>query len=360
MATQADFDVQLIVSGTHLSEQFGHTVDAIEKDGFRIAARIPMDLSSDAPEAIAASIGQLAGPLAAALNELQPDLVLVVGDRLELLAAALAALALRVPVAHVSGGDVTEGALDNQVRHAMTQLSHVHFVAMEEHAERLRLMGEEAWRVHVTGDPALDFLKTTPLLSREELAESLKIELKTPLAIFTHHPTTLGQTDATTEIQTVLAGLEDFQGTILITAPNADAGGKAIAERLQTYATERPGTHFFESLGQLRYYSTLRHADVMIGNSSGGIWETPSFALPTVNIGDRQKGRLQAANVIDAPCRKEEIAAALRQALAPEFRASLRGMKNPYGDGNAGERALTVLRALPDRWRLLQKSTVEK
>ena len=338
-----DFELLLMVSGTHLSPEHGMTVQQIEMDGFPIAARVDMEITGDKPGDIVRSFGVASIGFSAALAQLKPDLILIVGDRLELLSIATAALAFQIPVAHISGGDITEGAIDNQVRDAVSRLSHLHFVAMPGHAERLKNMGEEPWRIHVTGDPALDFLKTVPLLSRKELEANLDLFLNPPVVVVTYHPVTLGG-DAFKETQALLDALKTIQGTLIITGANADVGGNLINEQLRTFAHSQPNARFMMSLGQLRYYSLLAQADLMIGNSSSGIWESPSFRLPVVNVGDRQAGRYREGNVIDVSNQTEAISSGIKKGKSKRFRDSLQDLINPYGDGEAAERIVGLLR----------------
>lgn len=344
-ALRADpgFETQLLVSGTHLSPQFGNTVEQIEADGFPIADRIPMEIHSDTPEAVSRAVGLVMGGFAQSFAWLKPDLLLLVGDRLELIAPVTAALAARIPVAHISGGDLTEGAIDNQVRYAVTQMSHLHFVAMQEHADRLLHLGEEPWRVHVVGEPALDLLKDMRLLSRPELAESLGVELKPPVLVVTYHPTTLGTTSAGEEVESLIQALEQIQGTLIVTMPNADVEWQTVLARLREFVSRRSSARLYPSLGALRYYSLLSHADLMVGNSSSGIWESPSFKIPVVNIGDRQRGRRRSHNVIDVPCAKEAILGGIQRAVSRGFKESLANLANPYGDGHAAGRIVAAL-----------------
>jgi len=359
LTNESAFETQLIVSGAHLVPQFGHTVDQIESDGFEIADRVEMQLASDSPEGVVKSVGIATMGFAQTFARNKPDLIILVGDRLELLAAAGAALAFRIPVAHISGGDITEGAIDNQVRDAVTKMSHLHFAAMQEHAERIIRMGEEPWRVHVTGEPALDLLQDMRLMSRHELAKNLKMELGAPLIVLTYHPTTLGTTDANTEIKALLQALSEVQGTFIVTMPNVDVGNETILKGLQHFESQNSSAHLFPSLGPLRYYSLLSHADLMIGNSSSGIWESPSFRLPVVNIGERQQGRRRAANVMDVAAEPEAIRSGIRRALQPNFRSSLGNLRNPYGEGDAAPRIVKVLKQLNEMPSLIQKKTYQ-
>lgn len=350
-----DIELLLFVSGMHLAPEFGLSVREIESDGFAITDRIEMLVASDTPQAVAKSIGLGVIGFADSLVRSRPDILLIVGDRFELLSVACAALPLAVPVAHVSGGDITESLVDNQVRHAVTKMSHLHFVAMPSHAKRLLQMGEEAWRVHVTGDPALDLIGQMKFMSRSELSESLGLELKPPVLVVTLHPTTLGSFSVTEEVTTLLAALDHVPGTLIFTYPNADAEARMIIDRIRAFVKGRPLAGLFFNLGQVRYYSLLALADLMVGNSSSGAWEAPSFHLPVVNVGERQRGRFCVENVIDADVDEDAIRAAIGKGLDPAFRASLRNVRNLYGDGHATPRILGVLKEIELGPRLLQK-----
>ena len=356
-ALQADPELELwlLVSGMHLAPEFGRTVSAIEADGFPIAERIEMLLSSDSEAGTATAIGLGTIGFARGLQRVRPEILLMVGDRLELLAAACAALPLAIPLAHVSGGDVTEGAVDNQIRHAISKMSHVHFVAMPEHADRLRQMGEEPWRIVVTGDPALDLLRDMTFLSRAELETRLGLALKPPLLLVAYHPTTLDTGHVATDVDTLLNVLAEVRGTLIFTYPNADPGNPVIIDRLREFTASRADTRLFMSLGQLVYFSLMAQADLMVGNSSSAIWEAPSFRLPAVDIGDRQKGRRQAGNVVHAALEAAAVRYAIAQALAPAFRAGLHDLQNPYGDGRAVPRIVETLKRLEGGRTLLQK-----
>ena len=359
IAADPDLDLYLVVSGMHLSPEFGYTVREIEADRLEISERVEMLLSSDSAEGLAKSLGLGTLGLAQCFARSRPDVLLLCGDRLELLCVASAVLPFGIPMAHVSGGEVTEGAIDNQVRYAVTKMSHLHFVAMAPYAERLIRSGEERWRVHVTGDPALDVLHETPIMSREELSRCLGVELAPPVIVMTLHPTTLSLTSQTEELPVVLSALSRIDATLIITYPNADPHGRAIVEGIGTFVRTRPRARVFPSLGQKTYYSLLSYADAMVGNSSSGIWEAPSFRLPSVNVGERQKGRIRPRNVIDVGVEADAIGQALRRALAPSFRASLIGLENPYGDGKSAARIVEILKEVELGPRLLQKRVVD-
>jgi UDP-hydrolysing UDP-N-acetyl-D-glucosamine 2-epimerase len=262
-------------------------------------------------------------------------------------------------VAHLHGGEVTEGAIDEQARHAITKLAHLHFPAAEPYARRILQMGEESWRVHCCGAPGLDRLARLASVPREELARRLRLPLRRPTLLVTFHPVTLepGKTDRHAE--ELAAALEAVDGDVIITYPGADVGHRAIVNRLEALAASRPGTHMATGLGEAAYCSLLREADVMVGNSSSGLIEAPSFGLPVVNVGSRQRGRVRAANVIDVEPVRDEIVAGVHRALGPAFRAGLAGLVNPYGDGHAAPRIATVLAAVELGGRLLRKRFVD-
>jgi len=354
----AGLDLGVVVSGMHLSARFGRTVTFVEADGFPIVDRLELIAADDSAAASAVAVGEGTVRFARSLSRLVPDLLLLVVDRAELLAPAIAALELRIPVAHISGGDVTEGAIDNQVRHAVSKLSHLHFVALPEHAARLRQMGEEPWRITVSGDPALDLVETLPRLDRAAVAVALGVTLQRPVILLSHHPTTLGAADPAREIDALMNAVADFPGTFIATAPNSDHGYSAIEARLEQFAS-RPNVRLVTSLGQQLYFSLLAQADAMVGNSSSAIWEAPSFRLPAVDVGDRQKGRACTANVIHTPADTGAIRSALGRALTPDFRNGLRQLQNPYGDGHSTARIVSVLSQVDLGPALLQKRFVD-
>jgi UDP-hydrolysing UDP-N-acetyl-D-glucosamine 2-epimerase len=354
-----DITLQLYVAGGHLSPRFGRTVEAIEADGWSIAARIETSVASDAPADVAAAAGAGVAGFARAFARGRPDLIVLLGDRLEMLSAAVAALPLAIPVAHLHGGEVTLGAIDEQARHAITKLAHLHFPAAEPYARRILQMGEEPWRVHCCGAPGLDRLARLPALPRAELARRIGLPLRRPTLIVTFHPVTLEPDEAAFHSEELAAALETVAGDVVITHPGADAAHQTVIRRMESLAATRPGTRMVPALGDDCYGSLLREADVMVGNSSSGLIEAPSFGLPVVNVGIRQEGRLRAANVIDVGYGREEIAAGIRRALEPRFRESLRGLVNPYGDGRAAPRLAKVLCEVELGPRLVQKRFVD-
>jgi len=351
-----DLELLLLVAGMHLASEFGLTVRDIEADGFPISARVEMLGGGDTPEAVAAATGRGVAGFGEAFARLRPDVVVALGDRFEMLAAAVAALPFALPVAHIHGGEVSEGAMDNQIRHAITKLAHLHFASAEPHARRIAAMGEEPWRIHTVGAPGLDRLATTEPLPRAALARELGLPEAGPWLLVTFHPVTLEYRDTAAHIDELLAALEKTDGFIVITYPNADTAGRLIIERIEEFAGRHPRRcRLAKSLGERLYLSLLRHADLMIGNSSSGLIEAPSFGLPVVNVGSRQRGRLRGANVIDVEPSREDILRGIEGAQALPFRVRARAAANPYGDGHAAPRIVEILRSVPIDVRLVQK-----
>jgi len=354
LASRPDVDLQLIVLASHLSPEFGLTVREIEKDGFSIAARLECLLSSDSDVGMAKSIGVAVLSLADSLAAIRPDVLLLIADRYEMLAPAAVALALRIPIAHIEGGEISRGAIDDAVRNALTKMSHVHFTSTTGARERVIAMGEEPWRVHRAGAPSLDHLRKSTLLSKCELEEKLQIDLTPPTVVVAYHPVTL-LADTNAEVEELFTALAQISHQLIFCHPNADAGGRDLSQRIQSFLTTRGAGHLFVNLPAIEYWSLLRHVDILVGNSSSGIMESASFALPTVNVGMRQQGRERARNVLDAEPLAACILQQLRKADTQSFRESLSGMANPYGDGDAAEHIVHVLTSLPPRDRLLLK-----
>jgi UDP-hydrolysing UDP-N-acetyl-D-glucosamine 2-epimerase len=346
ISTTPELKLHLFVSGTHLSAQHGLTVRAIEEDGLEIAERIEMLLSSDTPEGISKSVGLGVMGFAQAFSRWRPDILVVMGDRFEMHAAALAALPFKIPVAHLSGGELTEGAIDDALRHSLTKLSHLHFPATEEYARRILQLGEEPWRVVVAGEPSLDQVQTLQLLTSEALERQFALRLDKPFLMVTFHPVTLEYEAAELQVTELLAALAATAIPVIFTMPNADTGNHAIREKIQQFVAAHPDCGLVDNFGIHAYFSMLKLAAAMVGNSSSGILEAASFELPVVNVGTRQDGRLRARNVIDVNCSRQEISRGIAEATSPHFRLSLQGLVNPYGAGNASrtitERLLTV------------------
>jgi len=358
LSENQNVDLRIIALGSHLSPEFGHTVREIEKDGFRIAARIECLLSSDSDVGMAKTIGVATLSLADLLGKMRPHLLLLIADRYELLAPAAVALALRIPVAHVEGGEVSEGAIDDAVRNALTKLSHIHFTSTLAARERVIALGEEEWRVHRAGAPSLDHLRRRPLLSREEIEKRLELNLKTPTIVVAYHPMTIAR-DTLQEVEAVFTALGNLSEQILFCYPNADAGSRELMERTKSFIASRGHGKIFTNLDTVTYLSLLRQVDVLVGNSSSGIMESASFALPTVNVGLRQQGRERPRNVLDADADVNSILQAIDRARTGEFRELLAGMANPYGEGCASETIVRVLTTVPLSQTLLMKRHVK-
>ena len=347
-------DLQVIALGSHLSPEFGYTIQEIERDGFTVAARIECLLSSDSDVGMAKTIGVATLSLADLLGQMRPDLLLLIADRYELLAPAAVALALRIPIAHIEGGEITEGAIDDAVRNALTKMSHIHFTSTHAARQRIISMGEEEWRVHRAGAPSLDHLRRQMLFSREELESRLQIDLRQSTILVAYHPVTIHR-DTIQEADALLDALATLPDQLLFCYPNADAGSRALIERTRSFLAGRTPGRVFTNLDAVTYWSLLRQVDIFVGNSSSGIMEAGSFALPTVNVGLRQQGRERGINVLDAaPC-GDSILKAVARARSQEFRNSLIGMTNPYGDGFASEKIVHVLTTVPLSQELLMK-----
>ena len=354
--------VLVFVTGMHLSPRFGHTVRDVEADG-RPAdiVRVPALTAGDDAPAIARSIGRTTSRFARALATHRPNIFVVLGDRFEVLGAAAATVPFNIPLAHIHGGEVTEGAMDDVIRHALTKMSHLHFVATRAYAVRVRQMGEEPWRVTVSGAPGLDVLRGFRPTPASRLAARVGIPIDRTTLLVTYHPETRrGQAGTLADLDTLLAVLDRFEAPVLFTAPNADTGRDEMARRIAAFVAAAPARRaLMANLGHQDYLSAMAHAGAMVGNSSSGLIEAPSFRMPVVNIGDRQRGRVRARNVIDVPARAAAIRHGIRTALDPAFRRSLRRLANPYGRGAAGPVIADVLVGTALDQRLLVKRFVD-
>lgn len=343
-----DLKLQVITTGMHLSPEFGLTYQQIEADGFTIDAKVEMLLSSDSPVGITKSIGLGVIGFADALDQLKPDILVILGDRFEILAAAQVATIARIPIAHIHGGETTEGAFDEQIRHSLTKLAQWHFVAAEPYRKRVIQLGEHPERVFNFGAPGLDCLQNLDWLEKSALEKFLGIQLQSPVFLVTYHPVTLDKQSPSIAMQELLLALDGFpDATVILTYPNADTGGRILIEQIDRWVNiNQHRAKAFTSLGHQRYLSLMREADVIIGNSSSGLTETPALKKATVNIGDRQKGRLKATSVIDAPERSTDIAAAMHKALSHEFKTMLPSVKSWYGSGNVSQHIKTLLKSV--------------
>ena len=338
-------ELQLLATGMHLSPEFGHTYQAIEQDGFHIDRRVELLLSSDTAVGVSKSAGLGMISFSEAFADLEPDIILVLGDRFEIFAAAAAAMFANIPVAHISGGEITEGAFDDSIRHAITKMASIHFPATEVYRRRVIQLGEAPETVFNVGDPAVDVILKMPLLSRDELENSLNLKLKNKNLLITFHPVTRPDRTGDGDFDAMLKVLDEQKDTQLIfTMPNADCGGRVIIEKINTYAATHPAkAAAFVSLGHQRFLSLLKIVDALVGNSSSGIVEAPTFKTPAINIGDRQKGRLRCNSIIDCEPNVQSIRHAFAILESDDFQARLEKTVNPYGDGGASEKIVAVL-----------------
>ena len=354
LTAHPEIDLRIIAMGPHLSPEFGYTVAEIERDGFCVDARIECLLSSDSDVGMAKTIGIATLGLADTLGRMRPDLLLLIADRYEMLAPASVALALRIPMAHIEGGEVSEGAIDDAVRNALTKLSHIHFTSTDLARSRVIAMGEEEWRVHRVGAPSLDHLQRGTLRSREEIGKNLDLDLTRPTVLIAYHPATIAR-DTTREADALFAALDELPEQLVFCYPNADAGSRLLIEQSREFARKHGNARVFTNLSPISYWSLLRCVEYLVGNSSSGIMEAASFAIPAVNVGIRQRGRERARNVLDAEPTEASIRAQIAMARSDGFSRSLTGMENPYGDGHAAARITRVLATVPIDEQLLIK-----
>ena len=341
------FNIKVVATAAHLSPEFGMTYHEIEDDGIKIDRKIETLLSADTPSAISKSMGLTMIGFADYFAETKPDAFLVLGDRYETLAAASAAFNARIPIIHLYGGDTTEGAVDEAFRHAISKMSFLHFTSTEEYRKRVIQLGESPERVFAVGEIGIENAINTKLLSLKELSKSLGIELSNNYALGTFHPVTLENNSSEKQIKAILKALSkhnDMQ--FIFTKANADTNGRIINKVLEDYCEKHKNFYLFSSLGMLRYLSAIKHARFVIGNSSSGLIETPSFKIPTINIGDRQKGRLMASSVICCEPTQTSIEKAVEKALSPEFRKVASKTANPYGDGKTSEKIAKIIKKI--------------
>ncbi|TAN46812.1 MAG: UDP-N-acetylglucosamine 2-epimerase (hydrolyzing) [Rhodospirillales bacterium] len=347
ITADASLELLVVATGSHLSAQFGHTVDAIRADGYKVDAEVPLALDDDSRFAIANAAGQALSGMAQAFERLKPEVIVVLGDRYEIFAAASAALLMNIPIAHIHGGELTLGAVDDALRHAITKMASLHFVAARDYARRVIQMGEPSDRVFEVGAPGVDLMQSIVYLNAEKLGQDLSLPLFNPLLLVTYHPVTRRTDDEGAVLDELLSALERLpDARIVITGVNADAGNQVVSGRLQSFAQRHPDrVSLHASLGQARYLSVMRLAGAVVGNSSSGVIEAPALGVPTVNIGTRQNGRLKAYSVIDCAEDAQAIFQAIQKALDPSFRSSIAGQPLPYGHGGAARMMKDALKA---------------
>lgn len=349
-------DLQLVVGGMHLRPEYGNTVVEIEADGMPIAAKLDFMDTDDSGVAVAKVMGRATVAFAEAFERVRPEIIVVLGDRFEMHAAAVAAQPFAVPIAHLHGGELTLGAMDDNLRHSITKLSHLHFVSTETYGRRVRQLGEEAWRVVVSGAMGLDALGAADIADREELQEAIGMRLDTPPLLVTYHPATRQAGGVETQTEGLFAALKQSGLPCVFTAPNADEGGRRLRELIEAFIADHENARLVKNLGTRRYFGLMNIAAAMVGNSSSGIIEAASFELPVVNIGTRQEGRVRGANVVDTSENQPAIAAALEKVLSPTFKAGLSGMRNPYkGKERAADVIHRVLMETPLDEKLIKK-----
>ena len=351
----AELDLALFVTGMHMAQAYGHTIDDIRADGFPITEAVDIQENSDTPRGIAATMGRATMAFAEVFARNTPDILVVLGDRFEMHAACVAAIPFLIPLGHIAGGSVTLGAIDDVFRHSVTKISHLHFVETREHAERVMQMGEEPWRVSVTGSMAIDNLARVQPMTFEELTAELQLPGDEPPLLVTYHPVTREYTDTPRQVHNLLAALDALDIPVVFTYPNADTNTQVIIDHIARYVAGHDNATAFANLGTRRYFNLMRHARAMVGNSSSGVMESPSFKLPVVNIGTRQDGRSCAVNVIHCGYEKDEILVAVRRAVSKDFADSLANLESPFGDGHATGRIVEILKTTPLDDRLLRK-----
>lgn len=355
-----DIECQLIVTGSHLAPSQGYTINQIYDCGFKVNGTVPMLLDGDSDETIGYSIGMGVMGMTTELKRLSPDIVLILGDRFEIFSVATAAMALQIPIAHIGGGETDwANCIDGNIRNAITKMASIHFVSTQQYADRIIKMGEEPWRVFKTGMPSLDNIKTD-LMSKDELQENLNVNFEGNIFLVTYLPVGLRIEESIEELKELLKALEEFnKDTIIFTLSNADAGGRKVNQYIKEFCKDKNNAHYFPSLGKKRYLSMLNICNIVMGNSSSGIIETPSFKRTTINIGIRQDGRIHPSNVIDVIGDKHEIIKAINTALYDEeFKLRFQNVENPFGDGNASKKIVDVLKSIEINKNLVEKKLV--
>lgn len=350
---EPSFRLKVVVTGMHLALQFGLTWQEIVSDGYPIDAKVDLKLSNDTAASVTRSLGRGVIGFADVFENMKPDILVLLGDRYETLAAAQASLIAKVPVSHIAGGDITEGSFDESIRHSITKMAHLHFVTNEDAGRRVRQLGENPDHIYNVGSPGIDMIKKVKLLDRTTLEQELNFSFRKNNLLVTFHPATLDEKPAGEQFHELLVALDrlgDDLG-VIFTFPNADPDNKGIVEMISEYTANRMWTKSYASLGQVRYLSAIAQVDAIVGNSSSGLYEVPSFKKPTVNIGDRQKGRLQASSVINCRPESDDIERTIREAIAKDCSDTV----NPYGDGNSAKRIVSVLKSIPDYSILVKK-----
>lgn len=348
-------DLNLIIMGTHLSKKYGHTIDEIKADGFKISYSIPSVEEREEKIRIPIEMGKIMSKLAYCLLESCPDVILLLGDRYEMLASAAVAVGMNIPIAHISGGESTEGVIDEQIRHAITKMAHIHFPGASIYAENIKNMGEEAWRIFEVGDPGIENIKKMKFYKKNEIENMLQAKIDKSTLLVTYHPVTLELNSLEYQVENLILALKRHNGVKIITFPNSDTGGEYIIEKLQQFAKEDKSVRLAENLGSKGYLSVMKYCGAVVGNSSSAIVETPFMKIPTVNIGNRQKGRLMADSIINCDYEEKSISDAIRKALSSDFEKVVHRSNSLYGDGNTSVEIVKVLEEIELGGKILKK-----
>jgi GDP/UDP-N,N'-diacetylbacillosamine 2-epimerase (hydrolysing) len=353
-----ELELQLIVTGTHLSTEYGYTIEEICKDGFEIKDEIDILLESNNKQGVAKSMGLAMLGIAQSFSRLKPDLLLILGDRYEIFASAAVAMAMNIPIAHISGGEITEGAMDDQIRHSITKMAHIHFPGAGVYAENIIKMGEEEWRVFNVGDPGIENIKNMNFLTKNEIQEDLGVEVDRDTLLVTFHPVTLEIEQLPYQIENLIHALEEVNKKMIITFPNSDNGGKYIINELKKFKAKNNKVYLYENLGVRRYLSVLRLCGAVIGNSSSAIVEAPALKIPVVNIGNRQKGRLMADNIVQCNYSSVEIVNSINLVLNEEFSQKVKSIKSLYGEGNTSKEIVSIIKEIDIDEKLMKKKLI--
>ena len=348
-------ELYIVVSGTHLSEQYGYTLKEIVNSGFQILEKIPAISDLDQETRLSKEMGNLMLRLSDTFAKVRPDILLLFGDRYEMLAAASTAVGMHIPIAHISGGESTEGAIDEQIRHAITKMAHIHFPGASVYAENIRRMGEEAWRVFDVGDPGIENIKSIKIIEKADLEDELKVKIDKKTLLVTYHPVTLETAELEQQMSNLVEALCNYDGTIVITYPNSDEGNELIIRKWKEFAQGKKTVCLVQSLGSVRYLSLMNYCGAVVGNSSSAIVEAPYLKVPVVNIGNRQKGRLIADSIICCGYSHQDIKTAIVRALSPEFAEIVRQSKSLYGEGNTSKEIVEILESIEIDDKLLKK-----
>ena len=348
-------ELKLIVAAMHLSSEFGLTYKYLQKQGFKIDERIEMTMSTDTPEGIAKSMGLGLISFGQLFGRWKPDVLMVLGDRFEMLAAVSAAMPFAIPIAHLHGGEATEGLIDEPIRHSITKMSHLHFVSTQEYFNRVVQLGEEPWRVTNSGAPSLDSINNIKLWTKNKLETKINLSLNNPTLLVTLHPVTLEFEDTLYHIKCLLGALQKLEIQAVFTYPNSDTSGRIIIDKIKKFITENDWASSVINFGQEGYFSMMSYSSAMVGNSSSGIIESASFGIPVVNIGNRQRGRVHSFNVVNVDYNQNEIVNAIKKVMYPDFNKKLKGMENPYGDGTASSKIIDIISKIPINKKLIMK-----